>query len=58
MNRPLTEEERRARTRSEIESALHMSGGRIFGAGGAAELLGLKPTTLRSRMKVLGIGRS
>ena len=58
MNRPLTEEERRARARSEIESALHMSGGRIFGAGGAAELLGLKPTTLRSRMKVLGIGRS
>ena len=56
--RPLTEEERRTRARSEIEAALHMSGGRIFGAGGAAELLGLKPTTLRSRMKVLGVQRS
>ncbi|GJE80257.1 Anaerobic nitric oxide reductase transcription regulator NorR [Methylorubrum thiocyanatum] len=56
LGRPLTEEERRARARSEIEAALHLSGGRVFGAGGAAELLGLKPTTLRSRMKVLGIG--
>nr|WP_318284548.1 MULTISPECIES: sigma 54-interacting transcriptional regulator [unclassified Methylobacterium] len=55
--RPLTEEERRTRARSEIEAALQMSGGRIFGAGGAAELLGLKPTTLRSRMKVLGVQR-
>ncbi|GJE69232.1 Anaerobic nitric oxide reductase transcription regulator NorR [Methylorubrum podarium] len=58
LGRLLTEEERRARARSEIEAALHFTGGRIFGAGGAAELLGLKPTTLRSRMKVLGIGRS
>ncbi|CAO4177972.1 Transcriptional regulator, Fis family [Methylorubrum aminovorans] len=55
--RPLTEEERRTRARSEIEAALQLSGGRIFGAGGAAELLGLKPTTLRSRMKVLGVLR-
>ncbi|CAO4143691.1 Anaerobic nitric oxide reductase transcription regulator NorR [Methylorubrum aminovorans] len=55
--RPLTEEERRTRARSEIEAALQMSSGRIFGAGGAAELLGLKPTTLRSRMKVLGVQR-
>ncbi len=55
--RPLTEEERRTRARSEIEAALQMSGGKIFGAGGAAELLGLKPTTLRSRMKVLGVQR-
>ncbi|MEQ4598332.1 MAG: sigma 54-interacting transcriptional regulator [Methylobacteriaceae bacterium] len=55
LGRPLSEEERRARARSEIEAALHISGGKVFGAGGAAELLGLKPTTLRSRMKVLGI---
>lgn len=57
LGRPLTEEERRARVRSEIEAALQMSGGKIFGPGGAAELLGVKPTTLRSRMKVLGIAR-
>nr|WP_280817667.1 sigma 54-interacting transcriptional regulator [Methylorubrum extorquens] len=55
LGRPLSEEERRARARSEIEAALHISGGKVFGSGGAAELLGLKPTTLRSRMKVLGI---
>ena len=31
--------------------------GRIGGKGGAAELLGLKPTTLESRLKKLGITR-
>ena len=31
--------------------------GRIYGTGGAAELLGLKPSTLQSRMKKLGIAR-
>ncbi|MEH3119659.1 MAG: sigma 54-interacting transcriptional regulator [Methylorubrum populi] len=53
--RPLTEDERRSRARGEIEAALQMSGGKVSGAGGAAALMGLKPTTLRSRMKVLGI---
>ena len=28
-----------------------------FGAGGAAELLGMKPTTLASRLRALGIDR-
>jgi transcriptional regulator with GAF, ATPase, and Fis domain len=37
--------------------ALVKSGWRIHGAGGAAELLGLKPTTLISRMKKLGLKR-
>ena len=52
---PVTEAERRARDRAEIEAALAMTGGKVFGEGGAAELLGLRPTTLASRIKVLGI---
>ncbi|CCH01447.1 transcriptional regulator, NifA subfamily, Fis Family [Fibrella aestuarina BUZ 2] len=41
--------------RAAILGALAKSGGRIRGAGGAAELLHLKPTTLEARMKKLGI---
>ncbi len=41
--------------RRHILKALDASGGRIRGSGGAAELLGLKPTTLRSRMERLGL---
>jgi PAS domain S-box-containing protein len=38
-----------------IRAALRRAGGRIKGAGGAAALLGLNPSTLFSRMKKLGI---
>lgn len=38
-----------------IEKALKLSDGKIYGSGGAAELLGMKPTTLQSRMKKLGM---
>jgi hypothetical protein len=31
------------------------SGGKVYGRGGAAELLGLKPTTLLSRIRAFGI---
>ena len=41
--------------RRHIRRILEMSGGRISGPGGAAEILGLKPTTLRSRMERLGL---
>ena len=41
--------------RENIQAALRQCGGRIRGPGGAAELLGLKPTTLASRIKNLGI---
>lgn len=41
--------------RAHIVRALERSGWRIRGAGGAAEQLGIKPTTLESRMKKLGI---
>ena len=39
--------------RQQIVKALEASSGRISGPGGAAERLGLKPTTLRSKMKRL-----
>jgi transcriptional regulator with GAF, ATPase, and Fis domain len=38
-----------------MEAALKAADGRLFGKGGAAELLGLKPTTLASRLKRLEI---
>nr|WP_281412899.1 helix-turn-helix domain-containing protein [Geobacter grbiciae] len=43
--------------RMHIYSVLEKTGWRIRGANGAAEILGLKPTTLNSRMKKLGIKR-
>ncbi|OQY70138.1 MAG: hypothetical protein B6D45_11720, partial [Ignavibacteriales bacterium UTCHB3] len=38
-----------------IKLALAKCGGKIYGNNGAAALLGLKPTTLQSKMKKLGI---
>ena len=38
-----------------IKKALDMTNGRINGTGGAAELLGIHPNTLRKRMDKLGI---
>jgi formate hydrogenlyase transcriptional activator len=38
-----------------IRSVLEMTGGRVEGQGGAAELLGINPGTLRHRMRKLGI---
>ena len=35
--------------------ALKRSNGRIYGHGGAAELLGVNPTTLTSRLRALKI---
>ncbi|SDM47080.1 regulatory protein, Fis family [Catalinimonas alkaloidigena] len=43
--------------REYITSVLRQTHGRIRGAGGAAELLNLKPTTLESRMARLGIAK-
>jgi len=40
-----------------IQQALEASGGKIYGSDGAAALLGLKPSTLQSKMKKLGIER-
>jgi transcriptional regulator with GAF, ATPase, and Fis domain len=43
--------------RESIIAALESAGGRVAGANGAAERLGTKPSTLRSRMKAFGISR-
>jgi transcriptional regulator with GAF, ATPase, and Fis domain len=43
--------------RESIVAALTAAAGRVAGADGAAERLGTNPSTLRSRMKALGIGR-
>jgi len=44
--------------RSAIVAALHATGGRIYGAHGAAIRLGLPPSTLQHRMHKLGISKS
>jgi transcriptional regulator with GAF, ATPase, and Fis domain len=36
---------------------MEQTGWRVRGAGGAAEILDMKPTTLENRMKRLGIER-
>jgi transcriptional regulator with GAF, ATPase, and Fis domain len=41
-----------------IVEALRAAAGRISGAGGAAAMLGLKPTTLHAKMKKLGVRRA
>jgi transcriptional regulator with GAF, ATPase, and Fis domain len=51
----LTEDERRDRDRANILAALEACSGKVFGPGGAAELLQVRPTTLASRIKALGI---
>jgi hypothetical protein len=43
--------------REAIANALRITSGRIYGQGGAAELLGLKPSTLQSKMRKLGLDR-
>jgi transcriptional regulator with GAF, ATPase, and Fis domain len=41
--------------RRHIKRVLEMAGGKIHGPSGAAEILGVNPNTLRSRMRKLGI---
>jgi formate hydrogenlyase transcriptional activator len=43
--------------RAAIEESLRVTRGKIYGSGGAAARLGLKPGTLQSKMKKLGIRR-
>ena len=45
----------RRREHANLRNALKLSEGRIYGPNGAAELLGVKPTTLISRLKTLGL---
>lgn len=51
----ISAEEWKRREKQNIIVALRQTGGRISGPHGAARLLGIKPTTLASRMKALGI---
>jgi len=52
-----TEEELREAERSNILATLNKTRWKIYGSGGAAELLGIKPGTLSARMKKLGLRR-
>jgi transcriptional regulator with GAF, ATPase, and Fis domain len=51
----LTLADLKARERELILSTLQRTNGKIYGAEGAAALLGLKPTTLASKIKKLGL---
>ena len=51
----LTEEEMKLRDRENILNALNQCGWKITGLGGAAEILEMKPTTLHSKVKKLGL---
>ncbi len=51
----LTREDWKRKERESITAALKQSDGKVFGPGGAAELLNMKPTTLASRIKALGV---
>jgi DNA-binding NtrC family response regulator len=53
----LTESEMRRRERENLFMVLQKAGWKIKGADGAAELLGVKPTTLVSRIEKLGLKR-
>ena len=44
--------------RQHLRRVLDHTGGRIYGPSGAAAILGLKPSTLQSRMKKLGVNRA
>ena len=51
----LSREELKKRELENLLAALEKCNGRVFGPGGAAQLLGMRPTTLASRLKALGI---
>ena len=54
----IPEKEMKSRERENVAAALKLSKGRIYGPGGAAELLGISPTTLSARVKRLGLGQT
>jgi transcriptional regulator with GAF, ATPase, and Fis domain len=53
----LTESEMRRRERENLFAVLQKTGWKVKGVDGAAELLGVKPTTLISRIEKLGLKR-
>ena len=54
-NSVLTREQLKERERDNLLAALEKTNWKVYGHSGAAELLGIKATTLASRMKALGI---
>ena len=52
-----TEEQRREGEHANLLAALNKTRWKVYGRGGAAELLGVKPGTLAARMKKLGLRR-
>jgi formate hydrogenlyase transcriptional activator len=53
----LTRNEIKQKEREAIVNALKRTNGKVFGPGGAAKLLGMKPSTLASRISSLSINR-
>ncbi|MFO1512841.1 MAG: hypothetical protein U1F83_08025 [Verrucomicrobiota bacterium] len=53
----LTRDQLKLHERESIVAALKQCAGKVVGVDGAAELLRMKPTTLASRIKALGIKR-
>jgi transcriptional regulator with GAF, ATPase, and Fis domain len=53
----LSPEQLRDQERRNTLAALTQTNWKVYGPGGAAELLGVKPTTLAYRMKKLGLRR-
>ena len=56
-NRIYTMEDLKRLEKENLLNAVRRCNGKIFGANGAAALLGLKPTTLIARLEKMGIER-
>lgn len=54
-DRVMTEDEMREFQKQNLVAALESSNWRVSGAGGAAEVLGIRPTTLADRIRTYGI---
>ncbi|HVY70625.1 MAG TPA: sigma 54-interacting transcriptional regulator [Verrucomicrobiae bacterium] len=54
----VTREGLKQHERESIRAALAQTQGKVFGPGGAADILGMKGTTLASRIKALGLKRT
>lgn len=57
-SRLLTRDQLKRQEHDSIAAALKQTAGKVFGPGGAAQLLGMKPTTLASRVKALKLKKS
>jgi transcriptional regulator with GAF, ATPase, and Fis domain len=56
-NNLLTESEMRDFQKNNLLAALNQADWKVSGPGGAAELLGVKPTTLADRIRTFGVRR-